>query len=135
MKVNERYLIQVPFPALSAYWGTLRPIAQGYPQLFHRTCEVREEYGYIGFMSNKISRVIYKELQRCDVAHNYSLVVNIGDTWGFKKALTRRGIFLIAANCISIFSLSFSPLRRGVLEPPVRFTWLQTSSSGFSSGA
>jgi hypothetical protein len=56
------------------------------------------------------------------LAYYYSLVGNIGDTWGFKKALTKRGIFLIAANCISIFSLNFSPLRSGVLETPVRFT-------------
>lgn len=39
---------------------------------------------------------------------------------------------MIGASFLSIFSLSFSPLRSGVLETPVRFTWLQTSSSGFN---
>ena len=42
---------------------------------------------------------------------------------------------MIAANWISIFSFRFSPLCSGVLETPVRFTWFQTSSSGFSSSA
>ena len=63
---------------------------------------------------------------------HYSLAGNIGDTWSFKKGSDQGGIFLIGASRLSIFSLSFSLLRSGVLETPVRFTWLQTSSSGFN---
>ena len=39
----------------------------------------------------------------------------------------------MALSCASIFACSFSPRRSGALATPVRFMWLQTSSSGFEA--
>ena len=40
----------------------------------------------------------------------------------------------MALSCASIFACSFSPLRSGALATPVRFIWLQTSSSEVGEG-
>ena len=39
------------------------------------------------------------------------------------------------ADCAAILSRSFSSPRSGARATPVRFMWLHTNSSGFSSGA
>lgn len=65
----------------------------------------------------------------------YSPVGNIGDRGAWKNDWTNRGMRLIAASCASILSRSFSPRRNGARATPVRFMWLHSNSSGFSSGA
>ncbi len=105
-----------------------------------REAEATDLLRPIGWLQLYGTRVgLERAMSRADAARREFGIPHQSVIWetlgALKNDRINRGMRLIASSCASIFSCSFSPRRSGALATPVRFMWLQTSSSGFSSGA